>query len=137
MPGSWCWASALLGPQVHGLAVDHPLVQVHVDVAAADDDRSGARIVHETGQERRDAGGTGPLDHLFFLPIGVADGVADLAFAHQVHAVHQIAHQGEAVAVVQADPAAQSIGRPTVTSKMIISNARCMAAALKSKPAKR
>src|SRR3546814_1822556 len=67
-----------LGQQVGVLAADDAPVQVHVDVAAAQQNHGRPPLDLALAQQRGDADRRAALDDLALLGVGVADGAGDL-----------------------------------------------------------
>src|SRR3546814_19019386 len=72
-----------LGQQVGVLAADDAPVQVHVDVAAAQQNHGRPPLDLALAQQRGDADRRAALDDLALLGVGVADGAGDLRLVHQ------------------------------------------------------
>jgi hypothetical protein len=92
------------------LAGDDPVMLLHVDVAAAQNQPHRPAGLDLARQQRCHADRTRSFDNLAFLPIDVPDRSRDVGLGDQNEIVDQSLCHGESVAVVEADTPAQGIG---------------------------
>ena len=84
-------------PRIRPFPADDAAVQVHVDVAARQQDDGFAFELDFPGQDRRDADRAGAFDDLALDRVGMPDARGDLGFGQQDDIVEQVSAHAEGV----------------------------------------